>query len=360
VRMNRVLFCITAALLVLIGCTPSQQRTPAVVRAELTRKLPAKLEDRAGWARDIEAAFTHMQIDPTPGNLCAALAVIEQESTFRVDPPVPGLNKIARTEIENRAARFHIPDFLLNAMLARKSDDGRTYAQRLQSVRTEQELSALFEDMISRVPLGTKMLQGLNPIRTGGPMQVRISFAKAHAAGYPYPLGPGGIRAEVFSRRGGLYFGIKHLLDYPNSYGKPLYNFADFNAGRYASRNAAFQRAVALASGQALQLDGDLLLPNAAMDEPGTTEAALRRLRPLAMSDQAIRQALQLSNRYSFEDSALYVDVFERAEAAIKGPLARARIPEIDLNSPKISRPLTTAWFAERVYGRWKKCMAKR
>lgn len=350
----------TTLLLGLAACTPTEQRTPAVVRAELERKLPKSLQDRSGWARDIESAFTAMDIDPSASNLCAALAVIEQESTYRVDPPVPGLAKIARTEIENRAERFHIPDFLLNAMLARKSGDGRTYEQRLQSVRTEQELSALFEDMISRVPLGTKMLQGLNPIRTGGPMQVRIAFAKAHIGSYPYPLGPGGIRAEVFSRRGGLYFGIKHLLDYPNSYSKPLYNFADFNAGRYASRNAAFQRAVALASGQTLQLDGDLLLPKAPMDKPGATEAALRQLRPLAMDDAAIRSALQFSNRHSFEDHALYHHIFERAESRIKGPLARARVPEIDLSSPKISRQLTTAWFADRVNGRWKKCMAKR
>jgi hypothetical protein len=190
-------------------------------------------------------------------------------------------------------------------------------------------------------------------------MQVRISFAKAHAASYPHPLGPGGIRAEVFSRRGGLYFGIKHLLDYPSSYRKPLYHFADFNAGHYASRNAAFQRAVALASGLALQLDGDLLLPNAPMDTPGATEAALRHLRPLALNDQAIRQELQASHRHRFENSALFQQVFALAETKINGPLARARVPDIDLNSPKISRPLTTAWFAHRVNSRWQQCMAK-
>lgn len=357
--MARLYLFAIVLLLSLTACTEGEQRTPAVVRAELERKLPEKLEDRAGWARDIESAFTAMGLDPSPSNLCAALAVIEQESTYRVDPPVPGLAKIARTEIESRAKRFRIPDFLLKAMLARKSGDGRTYDERLNNVRTEQELSALFEDMISRVPLGNKLLAGLNPIRTGGPMQVRISFAKAHAGSYPYPIGPGGIRAEVFSRHGGLYFGIKHLLDYPNSYNKPLYNFADFNAGRYASRNAAFQRAVALASGQTLQLDGDLLLPKAPMDKPGATEAALRQLRPLAMDDAAIRSALQFSNRHSFEDHALYHHIFERAESRIKGPLARARVPEIRLNSPKITRQLTTAWFADRVNNRWKKCMAK-
>lgn len=352
-------YLIPLCLLFLTACSPSVERTPAVVRAELLRKLPVTLEDRTGWARDIESAFTVMDIDPSPSNLCAALAVIEQESTFRVDPPVPGLGRIARAEIEHRADRFHIPRFLLNAILARKSVDGRTFDERLRKVRTEQELSVIFEDMISQVPLGEKLLPNLNPIRTGGPMQVRISYAKAHVGSYPYPLGAGGIRSEVFSRRGGLFFGIKHLLGYPNSYTKPLFNFADFNAGHYASRNAAFQRAVALASSQTLSLDGDLLLPKARMSEPGATESALRRLRPLAMDDAAIRKALQSGGRHSFESSALYRHVFAQAEAVINGPLARARVPEIKLNSPKITRQLTTDWFANRVNARWNQCMAK-
>ena len=39
--------------------------------------------------------------------------------------------------------------------------------------------------------------------------------------------------------------------------------------------------------------------------------------------------------------------------------LARARVPDIALSSPKITRKLTTAWFAGRVDARWKHCMAR-
>ena len=97
------------------------------------------------------------------------------------------------------------------------------------SVKTEQQLSDIFEDFIDMVPMGKTFFADRNPVRTGGPMQVGVAFAEAHARAkpYPYPV-TGSIRNEVFSRRGGMYFGIAHLLDYPASYDRPIYRFADY------------------------------------------------------------------------------------------------------------------------------------
>ncbi len=218
-------------------------------RALVSRLLPDAVPDRAGWSTDIYAAIAVLEIAPTVENFCAVIAVTEQESGFRVDPPVPGLSAIAWKEIDRQRASAGIPKLVLDAALALPSSNGRSYAERLDAVKTELQLSDLFDDFIGRVPLGKTFLAERNPVRTGGPMQVGIAFAQAQTEGrgYPYPVA-GTIRREVFTRRGGMYFGIAHLLDYPASYDRPLYRFADFNAGRYASRNAAFQHAVTQAT----------------------------------------------------------------------------------------------------------------
>ncbi|KAI1696025.1 hypothetical protein Ddc_20763 [Ditylenchus destructor] len=89
-----------------------------------------------------------------------------------------------------------------------------------------------------------------------------------------------------------MYFGIAHLLGYPVNYDQPLYRFADFNAGWYASRNAAFQAAVSRAAGKELALDGDLIRYGSLL--PGTTELAVRSLgAKLDMRNPSIRSQLE-------------------------------------------------------------------
>jgi hypothetical protein len=348
------------------GCASETSRTraplrPEDVRAQIAALLPATVADRPGWAVDIYAAFSALHLEPGIDNICAVLAIAEQESSYRADPAVPGLGRIARAEIDRRAERAGVPKLLVQAALQLRSPDSRSFSERIDAAKTEKELSDVFEDFIAQVPLGQRFFAGYNPVRTGGPMQVSIDFAERHIRmrAYPYRLA-GSIRDEVFSRRGGLYFGMAHLLDYPARYDQPIYRFADFNAGQYASRNAAFQNAASVASGVALDLDGDLVVPGGDPARPGSTEAALRSLGArLGLSEGEIRRALEQESGPELEQTRLYTRVFALAEQAGKRPLPRALLPHIRLQSPKITRPLTTEWFAHRVDERYQRCLAK-
>lgn len=321
--------------------------------------MPESLADRKGWATDIAAAMTSLDIVPSPANLCAILAVIEQESSYRADPQVPGLGKLAWGEIDRRAERLGVPAAAVRLALRLPSSNGLSYAERIDAARTEKELSLTFEDLIDRVPLGQRLFARWNPVRTGGPMQVAIEFAEAHARqrSYPYPIAES-IRHEVFSRRGGLYFGIAHLFDYPADYEQHLYRFADFNAGRYASRNAGFQNAVSLVSGIPLDLDGDLVRHGGGDDGPGETELAARLVaRRFGMDAGAVREALEQGAGVEFARTELYRQTFDLADRVERKRVPRAVVPRIVLKSPKITRKLTTEWFATRVEVRQKKCL---
>ena len=332
-------------------------------RALVERLLPDGVQDRSGWATDMYAAIATLDLAPTPQNICAVIAITQQESGFRVDPPVPGLPAIARKEIERRRERSGVPALVLDAALALPSSNGRSYGERLDAVRTEQQLSDLFEDFIDRVPLGRTFFAERNPVRTAGPMQVSVAFAESYvqARPYPYPR-EGPVRREVFTRRGGLYFGIAHLLDYPAPYDEYVYRFADFNAGRYASRNAAFQRAVTQLSGVPLTLDGDLLRYDAGRParEPGATETATRVVaRRVNLDDADVRHDLALATAAGFERTGLYERVFALADRTAGRRVPRAVLPEIVLQSPKITRRLTTDWFAHRVDARYGACLQR-
>jgi len=355
-----------AGMVLLTACTnPQRAQEPAIdpdaARAAIARSIPARAGNRDGWAIDIFAAFEALELRPTPENICAVIAVTEQESTFQVNPPVPGLPAIAQREIDSRAKRYSIPSVMVKAALAIESPTGATYGERLDTVKTEKGLSDIFTDFIGMVPLGARLFGSLNPVHTGGPMQVSIAFAEEHAQRkrYPYPL-PGSVRNEIFTRRGGMYFGIAHLLDYPASYDDMLYRFADFNAGHYASRNVALQSAVSTLSKTPLALDGDLLRHGRGANEPSNTELAIRKIAGrLELNEAQIRSDLELGDRQAFERTKLYERVFALADKGRQRPVPRAMMPTIRLESPKITRKLTTEWFARRVDERYEKCLAR-
>ncbi|MEA3150105.1 MAG: hypothetical protein QOD56_1044 [Gammaproteobacteria bacterium] len=364
-RRVEALVCVVAWGALLVGCASEQRLpppatgSPAQARTLIERSLPKSVADRAGWTTDLYAGFTVLGIEPTRENICAVVAVIEQESGFRVDPVIPHLGAIARREIDERAARAGVPRLVVHGVLQLKSSTGRSYGERIDSAKTERELSNIYEDFIGAVPMGRTLFADHDPIRTRGPMQVQVAFAETFAAAkpYPYPVKVS-IAEEVFSRRGGVYFGIAHLLAYPANYDQYRYRFADFNAGQYASRNAAFQQALADVSGVPLVADGALLPRTAEAQGPGATELAARTLAGrLDLSNRAIHDALEEGKKQDFGKTLLYQRVLSLADPAEGRTVPRAVVPQIELHGPKISRKLTTEWYANRVEGRFERCL---
>jgi hypothetical protein len=358
-----------ALVLVLAGCATTEQPAPArrltadEGRALVARLLPDGTSDRNGWATDIYAGIAALDVAPTVDNICAVIAIAQQESGLRADPAVPGLAAIAWREIERQREQMGIPKLVLDAALDISSPTGKTYRQRIDAVHTEREMSDIFDDFIGMVPLAKRFLGDRNPVHTGGPMQVSVAFAEAHAGEkpYPYPV-TGSIRHEVFTRRGGVYFGIAHLLEYPASYDRYVYRFADYNAGWYSSRNAGFQNAVTQLSGVPLARDGDLLRyengkPAA---EASSTELAVRVIaRRIGVSDSDIRRDLVRGKTSEFERTPVYTEVFAAADRNAGKSLQRAMVPDIQLKGPKITRNLTTEWYARNVERRFDACRAR-
>ena len=322
--------------------------------------LPRAIADRAGWSADIAGAFAKLRIPPTRENACAVVAVIAQESGFQLETVIPNLGRIALHALDERAAHAGIPVVLVHAALELRSSDGRTYLQRVKAARTEKQLSDIYEDFTGRVPLGRRLFASWNPIRTRGPMQVSVTFAERFNRQKPYPYHDRrrDLRDELFTRRASIYFGTAHLLDYPASYDRYLYRFADYNAGQYASRNAAFQRAAGIAAGRPLVADGALLAADPEAQGAGSTERLLFALAGrLRLTQHEIHAALEQSDSERFERTRLYRRVFALADRKAGRRVPRAALPRIRLEGPKIERPLTTSWYARRVNGRFERCL---
>lgn len=330
-------------------------------RAVVGRLLPGNVSERESWAADIVDAYGALGFAAIPESVCMTIAVIGQESGFQVDPVVPGLPQVAWRELERRREKAGVPRFVLDAAVALRSPDGRTYKERLDTVRTERQLSAIFDDFVAMVPLGAKLLDHYNPIHTIGPMQVSMDFIIEYARQHPaYLQGrETNLRAVGFSRPGGIYFGTAHLVDYPAPYDDPVYRFADYNAGRYASRNAAFQIALATLSGIPLTPDGALMR----RDGDGLTDTARAALAlgpRLGLGQDRILDALRQQRSEAMQSTELYLRVFELADRRAGAPLPRAVIPQIKLAGPKIQRNyLSTAWFARRVQSRYDACLKR-
>lgn len=350
---------------------------PAEVQ-RLARRIIAARKDPDSWGKDVWNALDMNGIAQSKSNVCAVMAVIEQESTFTANPEVHGIGKMAESEIT--AKLEDIPIFQGAAtqgarwFLENKPSRERSYLKLIRAARTERDLDLVFRNIafylfreyastrILNSPLVARRIDRINPVSTIGSMQVAVAYAlseterredKNLSLDRIWEL-----RDYLYTRAGGIDFGTRILLGYYAGYKTRLHVFADFNAGRYASRNAAFQHMVATLGSSQLALDGDLLLYESgvpAAKESGT-ETAVRGLN-LKLSNDDIRGDLLKEKLYRFRDTKTYKRVATAYEEKTGKAAPYAMVPQIKLKSPKLSRTMTTERFALAVMARYERCL---
>jgi len=369
------------ALAVLTLTLPARSADREMTRTDL-RRLAARIvpagKDAPGWAADIAAALELNGIRRSRSNVCSVMAVIGQESTFTANPQVEGLGRMAEQQIEAKLAALPVLPGAAAAgvelFLATRPSPEKSYLAMIRTAKTERDLDLVYRNLtffLFRQYASTRLLNAAavarridaaNPVSTLGSMQVSAAFAIAEVEKEKNRrLGLGAIwklRDELYTRRGGVAYGTRMLLGYRADYPSRLFVFADYNAGRYASRNAAFQHMVSVLSQLDLALDGDLMLYDGSAPRPeaSATEKALRRLK--LMDDETLRADLLREKAYDFRDTETYRRVAETYRQKTGKPPPYAMLPQIRLKSPKIRSHMTTEIFARAVLRRHERCMA--
>jgi len=373
-------------LLAAAGCRKAQPPPPApaaprsLSMAQVVRLFPEELLDADGWARDLLRAFSLAGIQADTEHVCGAVAILQQESGFQVDPPVPGLAEMVRKRLDELSGKLGPPGKSeVQALLAqRRPGDSRTFAQRLKTLHTERDLDLLFRDMLaaahSRHPVVYRaanvldavfrraQLEDLNPVGTAGSMQVGARWVQNHSHGQFADADA--VRDVLFTRAGGLQWGVLRLWGYAARYPRPLFRFADYNAGEYASRNAAVQRALGRLIGESLAADGDLLAYDAHGDPKGEESASLHALLAFAkdvvgLSPGDVRRDVLLEKRAEFEATPTYRALQNAYRARFGLPLSTGELPDLALTSPKLKGDYSTARYARAVNAHFQACVAK-
>ncbi len=362
---------------------PAEPPLPPRVTVEQAAKLmPPDEKDREGWAEDVMAALEAHRLYPSAEAVCSVFAVIEQESGFETNPPVAGLARIVQQRMEAYADKLGpLGPPAVKALLEGKAPgQTQTFEQRLKQVRTERDLDRIFRELLeyyeteypksyAAAQLASTLfkstrLEDLNPITTAGSMQVSVKFSAELAGGDEEAMRR--VREELYTRGGGVYYGSARLLGYEAHYDDPIYRFADYNAGFYASRNAAVQAQVSRLTGLQLVPDGDLLAydkQGEPLDQDSNSLKALLAFRQRYASDdlseRRVRKDALLEKELAFEETDTW-NAIKRAYQEVTGETpAYAQLPTVVIRSPKMSSERSTAWFAQSVNRRYQKCMAR-
>lgn len=364
----------------------SKNNEPTLESEQIRKLIPARVSDRPSWAKDIYDITDQLGIPQTKENICTIVAVVDQESNFVADPQVPGLGEKAVREVQDRLEekfKDKLGDSIggtvagyFQDVLKNQPSPEDNYLSQMRRVKTERQLDELYREIFDYMSkhyhvsaltgaarlVGQDIGEKLNPITTLGSMQVHIGYAKDHKR-------QGGniaaLRTDMYSQYGGLYYGIHRLMMYPADYDKPLYRFADYNSGRYSSRNAAFQSMLNDLTTAELTLDGDLLLYNKDGSPRATKSESERELtnvfatHNILVTPRQIRSDLKKEKDQDFEKTATYRAVTKLYREKTGKDAFYAIMPQVVISGPKLSRDYNTNWFATRVNGRYQTCMQR-
>ncbi|MCH8882292.1 MAG: DUF1615 family protein, partial [SAR324 cluster bacterium] len=243
------------------------------------------------WARALNRAFHDLEVPCNDEDfLVLVLTIIQLESGVAVDPPLENANLEALFTYQLERLREGNPlagplldysklDEAMRAKLRKDTRRGhvRTEGQLVRYVENDLR-QWLREYLQSEYFLPERLAryaaeQGLpNPVNTLGPMQVNLhkAYANARRRGErvesPEQMRRWLLAPETALERG-LKEGVYQLWRVYRYYRRRLpaqeavrYATADYNAGEFSSRNAAFQARVGHLIDRELVLDGDLLL----------------------------------------------------------------------------------------------------
>ena len=382
--MARFFICLLLAIW--SACSVSNAtEAPALSTSGVARLIIAaekNVKDPQGWAADLLDVLKLNDLPASKENICAAIAVIDQESSFVADPAVAGLGKISETALRAKLDKVPVLGRIALHFLEIKPSPADNYLARIRSAHTERDLDLVYRvmvadaarqsglDLVINSGLLNRQIDGHNEIDTIGSMQVSVDFALEVARRRRWlPMSLDDVyalRDELYTRHGGMYYGVLLLLGYETGYDRKLYRFADFNAGRYSSRNAAFQSQIAELSKSALAADGDLLL----YDKSGKVSSGVSN------TEKALRAVLKSSN-FELTDEDIHLDLLHEKDSdfvqtltysALRATYEQvtgkrpvfAIVPNIALSSPKIRSKMTTRVFAESVDQRYQSCMARK
>lgn len=346
--------------------------------AKLIRRTEPGVKNSRLWAKELTWVMNKHRFKRSRENCCAVIAIISQESGFVANPRVANMGKVATKAIMDKFGKLPLANRLLKKVLEKYPTPDNSYMKMLRNAKTERDLDRIYRNLISSYvrlmgPLRDirkvrNLIENMNEIDTIGSMQVSVKFAVQTEEKWrkrKLTLDEiWGLREWMYMPRGGMWYGVLRLLGYKTGYTRKIHRFADFNAGRYASRNAAFQHTIATLLGSKLVRDGDLLIygknGNVRSSVVSNSERALNEVAKkygLKLNADSIRADLRKEKTWDFRNTDTYKTICQQYRKVKRKRAPYAMIPRIDLNSEKTSRILTTEKFAQQVNKRYQRCI---